>query len=143
MKKNLVILFLALSSSIFGEEGRLNIEATVIEPLSIEEDTPMTFDKIVLGKKALSTTSGGDGVMQIFGEKNNSILVTIPSPSVVMKDSTNENNNFNLSLSLKDIPTNLNTDGEAGVTIVGEILEGATKHTGVYKGSCNISVRYN
>lgn len=143
MKRNLLILFFALSGLIFGEEGRLNIKATVIEPLSIEEDTPMTFDKIVLGKKALSTTSGEDGVMQIYGEKNNSILVTIPSPSVVMKDSTNEDHKFNLSLSLKDTPTNLNTDGEAGVAIIGEILEGATKYTGVYEGSCNISVRYN
>ncbi|MDP0505846.1 MAG: DUF4402 domain-containing protein [Fusobacterium sp. JB019] len=150
MKKNLTLIFLSLSTLILAASnnvetgvdvsGELKINANVLAPLEIKEQTPMEFGDIIIGKAAESTTHGQ---MKVEGAPGNNVIVTVPASATIERVGISGSTATVTLSSDVEGTQNLGEDGEIIHTIKGNIAEGETTKAGEHTGTVTISVKYN
>lgn len=145
MKKLLFKFFLTFSLVIFGAEnvetntqisGNLNISANVITNLTIKNNN-MEFKEIPMSSEAIAITN-----VDIDGGIGNNNIITVDIPEfVVINDGSKE-----MILDLHSKQTKkivLNEDGKGKIDIEGYLSSEDTTVIGDYRGSFDITFKYD
>ena len=119
--------------------GDLNIKANVVQLLKFTEKQALDFGDIVLGESADSITAGQ---MQVKGQPNYTVTVTVPATATISKDGA-DLTTVTLDSHMSGLAQTLDDNGELIQVVTGKIAEGATKNTGIHTGTVSISARYN
>lgn len=145
MKKLLFKFFLTFSLVIFGAEnvetntqisGNLNISANVIANLTIKNNN-MEFKEIPMSSEAIAITN-----VDIDGGIGNNNIITVDIPEfVVINDGLKEMILDLYSKQTKKIV--LNEDGKGKIDIEGYLSSEDTTVIGDYRGSFDITFKYD
>ncbi|MGL4538850.1 MAG: DUF4402 domain-containing protein [Cetobacterium sp.] len=139
MKKLLILLSLTTAMTAFGaphgnsvESATMNINATVIRPLTVEAEN-MEFGRVIQGSEATATAR-----YTITGEPGQPITIELSAPTELI----NKANNSKLPITLTYTkPTQIANNGDASFDINGELTP-ETTHSGVYEGQVVARVQY-
>lgn len=145
MKKLLLGLF-ALSTVVFGNDsedsssyGKMNIMATVTQPLTISEDKAMEFGGITRNQ-----TSDATGTFIVDGEAGAKFTISFPSNTEIIH--TNGISKMNVALRQQHNDDNVFTLGQHGkayITINGQVHASDNQTIGSYSGEFVASVKYD
>ncbi len=146
MKKLITLLSLTMAMTAFGapqgntdKEGKMNITAEVIQPLTVTADKDMDFGKVIQGN-----TATAESKFIITGESGENITVTIPE-KVTLSNTKSNQNKLNVLITKRGLSTtNLGPSGSIEIPVYGLITP--TKEntpTGTYTGEFTAQVRYN
>ncbi|MGL5124882.1 MAG: DUF4402 domain-containing protein [Fusobacteriaceae bacterium] len=141
MTKLLMLLSCTLSILAFANasgEASMNINATVIKPLTIEVTKDMDFGKIIQG-----STATAEGTYKIDGEPGQKIDVITTFPKTLTNNidkSLALPINFNMPMPLAGY--SLGNDGNLEININGSISPTTSTRIGDYTGSLTARVQY-
>lgn len=144
MKKLLILLSLTTAMTAFGapqgnteETATMNINATVIKPLTVSVIKSMEFGTVIQNNTATAT-----GQYLIDGEPGEKVTVTTTFPEVLYNKTSRSNLPIQLNIPMPLTGYTLNEDGKLPLSIHGSITPTKETPTGTYEGQITARVQY-
>ncbi len=161
IRNSIVVLFsmatLILSNNVFALDADLEVNAEVLETLTLTSATPLDFGTFALTAKASPGTrtiggsdtnidnvvTGSNGSVIIDGHDSQAISVSIPTSLVVLTESGG-GATMNATVSLNGtVPTALDNGGAATISVTGVLTVNANQAVAAdYTGTATVLVNY-
>ncbi|WP_297431930.1 hypothetical protein [uncultured Cetobacterium sp.] len=144
MKKLLILLSLTTAMTAFGttlqgseDSATMNINATVIKPLTVTVVDHMNFGTVIQGNEATAT-----GKYSIEGHPGETVFITTTLPTTLTNNITKSGLGITFDTNISLNVNKLDANGKLPFDITGTITPTTSTPTGTYEGQIVARVQY-